>query len=152
MDYTQLIEAALAAAEKAYAPYSHFRVGTAVLLEDGMVVTGNNQENRAYPLGSCAERVAVNYARAMWPERRIVAVAVASPSLQAGGMIAPCGGCREVLLEAERAQMSEIQVVMYRQSGDPMIVRSAAELLPYSFELPAPEATESSGVPNSSAK
>ncbi len=130
----QLIEAAFEAAKNAYAPYSGFRVGAAVLLDDGRMVCGNNQENRAYPLGSCAERVAVNYARAAYSACKIRMVAVVSPD--AAGMIAPCGGCREVILEAERAQGAEIDVVM--ASGRQMRVVRAAELLPYAFEFTAP--------------
>ena len=67
MDNKELINKALESSKQAWAPYSGFRVGAAVRLEDGTVVCGNNQENRAYPLGSCAERVAVNYARATYP-------------------------------------------------------------------------------------
>lgn len=102
MEDKKLLEAALAAADNAYAPYSGFRVGAVVLLEDGTVISGNNQENMAYPLGSCAERVAVNYARANYPQLKITALAVASPDSEIP--VTPCGGCREVLREASKAQ------------------------------------------------
>ena len=81
-DDNQLIQKALGMAKKAWTPYSGFRVGAAVLLADGTVIGGNNQENRAYPLGSCAERVAVNYARANFPERQIVAILMCLQSLK----------------------------------------------------------------------
>lgn len=131
----ELIEKAFEVAQKAWAPYSGFRVGAAVLLENGTVVCGNNQENRAYPLGSCAERVAVDYARATYPTERIVAIAIASPD--SAEPIAPCGGCREVLLEAVRAQQeADIQVIMADCSGQKVRTAMATELLPWAFELP----------------
>ncbi len=128
-DDNQLIQQALRMAQKAWAPYSGFRVGAAVLLADGTVVGGNNQENRVYPLGSCAERVAVNYARANFPERQIVAIAVASPE-----PVTPCGGCREVLLEAVRAQQgADIRVVMADRTGTRVRTALVTELLPLAF-------------------
>lgn len=130
----QLIERAFEAAKKAWAPYSGFRVGAAVLLEDGTVVCGNNQENRAYPLGSCAERVAVNYARAAYPALPIVAVAIVSPDSEAP--VSPCGGCREVLMEAVRAQAGrDIKVIMADRTGTMVREAMATELLPWAFEF-----------------
>lgn len=131
-DDNQLIQKALDMAKKAWTPYSGFRVGAAVLLADGTVIGGNNQENRAYPLGSCAERVAVNYARANFPERQIVAIAVASPD--SDEPVTPCGGCREVLLEAVRAQQgADIRVVMADRTGTRVRTALATELLPLAF-------------------
>lgn len=133
MKNNRLIKRALEAAEKAWAPYSGFRVGAAVLLEDGTVVCGNNQENRAYPLGSCAERVAINYARANYPTLRIVAIAIASPDSKTP--TSPCGGCREVLLEAVRAQQGEdIRVIMSDRSENEVREAMATDLLPWAFE------------------
>ncbi len=130
----QLIERAFEAAGKAWAPYSGFRVGAAVLLEDGTVVCGNNQENRAYPLGSCAERVAVNYARAAYPALPIVAVAIVSPDSEKP--VSPCGGCREVLMEAVRAQAGrDIKVIMADRTGTMVREAMATELLPWAFEF-----------------
>ncbi len=126
IDYPALLAAALAAANKAYAPYSKFRVGAAALLDDGTLVTGSNQENAAYPLGSCAERVAVNYARSTYPERKILALAVASPDAP-GRPVTPCGGCRQLLIEAVQAQGADITVIM---SG---LQLTATELLPHAF-------------------
>lgn len=133
MEDKELIARALEAAKMAYAPYSRFRVGAAVLLADGAAVCGNNQENRVYPLGSCAERVAVNYARATYPTAVIVAIAVISPDSDVP--VSPCGGCREVLFEAVGAQGGQdIRVIMASASGDYNVV-SAMELLPYAFDL-----------------
>lgn len=134
MDDKQLAWKALEFSKNAWAPYSGFRVGAAVLLDDGTIIGGNNQENQAYPLGSCAERVAVNTARANYPTRRIVAIAIASPDSTVP--VSPCGGCREVLAEAVRAQGGEdIRVVMADGTGEQVRVARAKELLPYAFAL-----------------
>lgn len=134
MEDRDLITKAFEAAEKAWAPYSGFRVGAAVLLEDGTVVCGNNQENRAYPLGSCAERVAVNYARAAYPALKIVAIAVVSPDSEVP--VSPCGGCREMLAEAVRAQGGkDIRVLMANRTGNCVRESTATELLPFAFEF-----------------
>lgn len=130
--FNPVIEAAKSASMSAYAPYSNFRVGTAVLLDNGMIITGNNQENRSYPLGSCAERVAVNYARANFPDAKVEAIAIYSPDSE--NPIAPCGGCREVILEVVISQHSDIQVVMCG-NNDRMDITTACELLPHAFIL-----------------
>lgn len=133
IDENSLVRKALQAAMQAHAPYSNFRVGAAVLLQDGEIVTGNNQENLVYPLGSCAERVAVNYARATYPDQRILAIAVVSPD--ADIPVSPCGGCREVLMEVVRHQREngDIRVIMSNRKGE-MQVMMASELLPHSFQ------------------
>ena len=133
MDNKELINKALESSKQAWAPYSGFRVGAAVRLEDGTVVCGNNQENRAYPLGSCAERVAVNYARATYPTVPIVAIAVVSPDSETP--VTPCGGCREVLMEAVRAQHGrDILVIMADRMGN-FRETMATELLPFAFRF-----------------
>lgn len=133
MEDKVLITRAVETAKSAWAPYSGFRVGAAALLEDGTVVCGNNQENRAYPLGSCAERVAVNFARANYPTLKIKAIAVASPDSEVP--VSPCGGCREVLLEAVRAQGEDIRVMMADRTGNDIRVAMATDLLPFAFEF-----------------
>ena len=133
MDNKELINKALESSKQAWAPYSGFRVGAAVRLEDGTVVCGNNQENRAYPLGSCAERVAVNYARATYPTVPIVAIAVVYPDSETP--VTPCGGCREVLMEAVRAQHGrDIRVIMADRTGN-FRETMATELLPFAFRF-----------------
>lgn len=134
MEDRDLITKAFEAAEKACAPYSGFRVGAAVLLEDGTVVCGNNQENRVYPLGSCAERVAVNYARANYPTLKIEAIAIVSPD--SAVPVSPCGGCREVLAEAVLSQHgNDIRVIMVDHTGGIVREATAMELLPFAFEF-----------------
>ena len=101
----ELLREAHEAASKAYAPYSRFQVGGAVRLEDGNVVRGSNQENMAYPSGMCGERVAVFAAGAQHPGAVMCALAIVSPSPKAiADAFMPCGGCRQVLVEAERRQ------------------------------------------------
>jgi cytidine deaminase len=128
-----LAEASLAAGRAAYAPYSGFCVGAAVLLDNGVVVTGNNQENAAYPSGLCAERVALFYAGSQYPGSAVCAIAV---SAQTGGRqtdrISPCGACRQVLLETENRFQHPIKVLLCGAEKVYM-AESAASLLPLSF-------------------
>lgn len=128
-----LCEAALAAASNAYAPYSQFKVGAAVLLANGQVVTGNNQENAAYPSGLCAERVALFYAMSRYPGTPIEMLAVTA--VYEGKQverITPCGSCRQVMTEAEKRYKQPIKLLL---CGRDEIIRldSAEALLPLSF-------------------
>jgi cytidine deaminase len=131
----KLLEAAKEAAETAYAPYSRFQVGAAVLLDNGEVVKGSNQENAAYPSGLCAERVAMFYANATWPKAAITHLAVAAKNGKAfiNLPIAPCGACRQSLLEAEHRQDSPIKVLLYG-AGETACIESVKALLPLSFD------------------
>lgn len=131
-----LVQHAKMATENAYAPYSRFQVGAAVLLENGEVVTGSNQENGAYPSGLCAERTALFYAGAKFPNVPIKAIAVAA---QTGGKfceqsVYPCGACRQVMLESEMRGGKPIRVIMAGES-EVEVLRSAHDLLPLSFDL-----------------
>ncbi len=131
----RLIESAISAADDAYAVYSGFHVGAAVLLDNGVVVTGNNQENAAYPSGLCAERVAIFHANASFPKQKVVAIAVSAKHNGKTTSVAvpPCGSCRQVLLETERRYDNEIQI--YLHGSDKVIhVGSAAQLLPLAFD------------------
>ena len=128
------IEAAKEASYRAYAPYSNFLVGSAVLSENGMIVTGNNQENAALPNGLCAERTAVFSANSLYPEQPIKILAIAA---QSGGNfleepITPCGACRQVLLESEKRFGREIEIYLY---GTEKIyyLKGIETLLPLSF-------------------
>lgn len=130
-----LVHKAKEATSHAYAPYSKFLVGAAVLLSDGTVVTGVNQENAAYPSGMCAERVAVFTAASQHPNLEIKKIAVVARK-KSSKVLTPatcCGGCRQVLLEAENKQQKPIEIVM--QNHDHTWIRSvsAAALLPFGF-------------------
>lgn len=134
-EYSGLAEAALLATADAYAPYSEFRVGAAVLLENGSVVTGSNQENAAYPSGLCAERVALFSACTQYPGVKVLAIAIAA--MKDGrqvGMISPCGGCRQVMQEIENRYGQKITVLLYGAERL-FVIEDAASLLPVSFTL-----------------
>jgi cytidine deaminase len=118
----ELYEEAAGAAEGAYAPYSKFNVGAAVLTRDGRVITGVNVENASYPLGMCAERCALS---------RAVVEGVRPGDVEAVAVTAaPCGGCRQWLLEFR------VDRVAFMHGGE-LLVRRSDELLPDSFELPS---------------
>lgn len=123
-------------AKTAYAPYSHYKVGAALLLSNGTVVTGNNQENIAYPSGLCAERVAFFAASANNPGQTIVAVAIAAINERANADEActPCGACRQVMAEYETKQGQPIPLVMPAGNGRYVITENMASLLPFQFE------------------
>ncbi len=129
-----LVDKAREAAGKAWAPYSDFRVGAALLLENGEIIQGSNQENAAYPSGLCAERVAVFYANANYPDIPILALAVVA--VKKGKVteepVYPCGACRQVLAESENRYGKSMRILMVgRDQVD--IVASATELLPRNF-------------------
>ena len=129
-----LREAALEAAHKAYAPYSHFQVGAALRLSNGQIITGNNQENIAYPSGLCAERTALFYAGAHYPQEAICSLAIiafAQGKIQP--QIAPCGACRQVMVETEKRGKEPMEVLLYG-TNETLIFRSAADLLPLVFD------------------
>jgi len=128
------IDTAIISAKQAYAPYSQFYVGAVVVLENGILVTGNNQENIAYPSGMCAERVALYYAGARYPDvpvKAIVVIAVKDGIVQKH--ISPCGACRQVLLETEMRSKQPIRVIL-AGSEEVHIIHSAELLLPVSFK------------------
>ena len=131
----ELIGQAASAASRAYAPYSQFRVGASILLDNGEVVVGNNQENLAYPSGLCAERVALFSARARFPEAQVLAIAIAAQAgkHQLKDPIYPCGACRQVLVEVESKQNSPIRVLMAGPGEKVVEARRIADLLPLQF-------------------
>ena len=130
----KLIEKAKLATSDAYAPYSNFHVGAAVLLADENIITGNNQENAAYPSGLCAERVAIFAANAQHPKTAVEAIAI--PASLDGSYTdtpcCPCGSCRKTLTEVENRFGHPIRVIMYGESKI-YEVASASDLLPISF-------------------
>lgn len=128
-----LYESALKASERAYAPYSRFQVGAAVLLGNGTIVTGANQENAAYPSGLCAERVALFSAGASYPEEPVVALAIIAQSEgEVRDQISPCGACCQVLLESEARSKRSMRILLCGKDSV-RIIGSVASLLPFSF-------------------
>lgn len=127
-----LVEAAVAATERAYAPYSHFHVGAAARLASGRILTGSNSESEVFPAGLCAERSLLFYAQANHADDPIVSLAIASnPSERE---CYPCGQCRQVLVDVERRQKSPMRIIMFG-GGSASVVRSAELLLPFTFVL-----------------
>jgi len=131
-----LLKDAKQAVSTSYSPYSEFRVGAAVLLEDGTVVKGSNQENASYPLGLCAERVAIFHANAAYPDMKIKAIAITASAQHfvTHSPITPCGACRQVLAEVENRQHDPIRIIMSGQKGITQIVDGIQNLLPLSFK------------------
>ncbi len=127
-----LVEEAQKATQKAYAPYSRFRVGAAARLRSGLILHGSNSESEVFPAGLCAERSLLFYAQANYADDPIVALAIASnPSERE---CYPCGQCRQVLVDVERRQQSPIRVIMFG-GGSASVVRSTELLLPFTFIL-----------------
>jgi cytidine deaminase len=131
-----LLHEARQAANNSYAPYSEFHVGAAVLLENGIVVKGSNQENASYPLGLCAERVAIFHANSAYPGVKIRAVAITASAqyFVTQSPITPCGACRQVMAEVENRQAAPIRIIMSGQKGLTQIVDGIKNLLPLSFK------------------
>lgn len=134
-EYRNLVDSAREATFRSYAPYSRFSVGAAILLDNGQTVTGANQENAAFPSSMCAERTAAYYAHATYPDARFRAIAIAArgtDGLEQKRPIAPCGACRQALLEYETLAGHDVEVIL---AGSDEIYRipSVKSLLPVSF-------------------
>ena len=134
----QLVANAKAAFKTAYAPYSGFLVGASVLLENGEVINGSNQENVTYPSGLCAERVALFYAGAKFPDVKIntVAISVLSKNFEVKDVISPCGACRQVMAEYEDKQHRPIKVILHSPTDEVLITNRVEDLLPFMFKSP----------------
>ena len=131
----ELVRRAQDAAGRAYAPYSKFNVGACLLLDNGEMIEGNNQENASYPCGCCAERTALNYANSRYPDAKVEAIAITAFN---GGRlvdepITPCGICRQALLETEMKNRKNIRIIMNGQKQT-IVANSASALLPLAFD------------------
>ena len=135
-DIQILLQHAIEIRKKAYAPYSKFRVGCAVLLDNEKIVLGSNQENAAYPSGLCAERVAVFQAGAIYPEAKIITMAIsaASDNNQTMTPIPPCGACRQSISEYEFRQNTPIEIYFMGETGEVYKSDSIKNLLPLTFD------------------
>lgn len=134
-DDKELLKHAGEASSRAYAPYSQFRVGAALLLENGEIITGNNQENTAYPNGICAERVALFAAKAKYPDMEIKSLAITAQTnnFVIDEPISPCGACRQVIAETESRQTEKIKIIMQGAKGPVLISDGIENLLPLMF-------------------
>lgn len=133
----QLVEKAYNVCESAYAPYSKFHVGASVLLNSGEIVTGSNQENVAYPSGLCAERVALFYVGANFPNESVETICIVAKGdlIPKEKILSPCGACRQVMLETEMRQKKSYRVILVSQNGVTLIFNSAEDLLPLAFGI-----------------
>ena len=131
----EAMELAQQAASDAYAPYSNFLVGAALVLEDGTMFKGSNQENAAYPSGLCAERTALFAMSAHHPNKKVKMIAVAARRRNEENFLSamPCGACRQVMVEYEHKQQEAIPVLLHGPDGTYYRCRSVGDLLPFQF-------------------
>lgn len=130
-----LLEAARKATESSYAPYSKFYVGAAVRLTNKQIVCGSNQENAAYPSGTCAERTAIFYANAQYPDQAVETLAIAAQT-QGSFLtkpISPCGACRQVILETEHRYGKPVRILLYGTEGV-YVLEGIRSILPLQFD------------------
>ncbi len=141
-DYSSFTEAELnlfqkakEACKNAYAPYSKFYVGAALLMDDGKIITGNNQENAVYPCGLCAERVAIFHASSQFPNQtyQSIAITIDYDRIEIDDVAFPCGSCRQVLFEYESKQPDKIKIYLLGRNEQVIIVNSVEQLLPFGF-------------------
>jgi len=131
----ELLFKAKDAVSNAYAPYSNFKVGAAVLLDNNLIVCGNNQENATYPNGLCAERVALFNASSNYPENEILAIALTIDFSDKGinEPVFPCGGCRQSILEYEDRWNNDIKLYIIGPSNEVVVINSVKDILPFAF-------------------
>lgn len=123
------------AAKNAYAPYSKFKVGAAARLANGMIIIGSNQENAVFPVGLCAERVALFSAQANYPDQPVVALAVTAigSDSKISQPVPPCGSCRQAMIEAESRHNQPLRVIMQGEEGPIIISERMENLMPLTF-------------------
>ena len=131
----QLVEEARQATYRSYSPYSRFSVGASVLLANGVILSGSNQENAAYPSGLCAERTVLFFANSQHPNQPITMMAIAARSEKGFTEIpiTPCGACRQVLAETERRFEQPIRILLYGET-ETIIIDGVKDLLPFLFD------------------
>jgi len=132
----ELLHRALAACDLAHAPYSHFQVGVSLLLDNGQIVNGANQENAAYPMCICAEPVALSNAKVNYPTAviQMMAIRVKSKKNHVGQPAAPCGACRQIISEYEQRQQAPITMLLQGETGVVYKMEGISSLLPLSFD------------------
>lgn len=135
-DIQDLMQEAVSARDVAYAPYSNFKVGAAILLENNEIIVGSNQENASYPSGLCAERTAVYFAGAKYPDTKIQKIAISAKSMRhkVVSPVPPCGACRQALVEYEVKQEEPIELYFMGETGKVVKADSVKDLLPLVFD------------------
>ena len=133
----ELLRAAKLASHKAYAKYSAFHVGAAVRLEDDSIVCGNNQENIAFPSGLCAERTALFFVGANFPEKKVIALAIYAQGdlIEDKGPVPPCGSCRQVMSETIARQGESFALLTMGKDGRVIRLANALDVLPFPFGI-----------------
>lgn len=130
-----LLKRAITATACSYAPYSHFHVGAAVLLQNGQIIEGCNQENVSYPAGICAERSAIYAAGAQYPDTPIRMLAIAARNEEGELLkepISPCGICRQVMIETEKRHQTPLHILLYG-SDRIFVIEGVKQLMPLAF-------------------
>lgn len=133
---SELLERAKHALKGAYAPYSKFHVAAAVLLENGIIVEGSNQENMAYPSGLCAERVAIFSASANYPGIAVKAISVTARTdeFKLEHPVMCCGACLQSVSEYEKRYGNQIRMILQGESGPIYIAEGTQTFLPFQFD------------------
>ena len=131
-----LLKAAKKSMEDAYAPYSKFKVGAALRLKNGEVIIGSNQENAAFPVTMCAERVAIFAAASRYPDEAIESIAITAKSNSriVDKPVTPCGSCRQVIHESEYRFKQDIRVILHGETGEVYVLDSIKDILPLTFD------------------
>jgi len=131
-----LISEAQKAIEGSYSPYSKFKVGAAVLLDNGIIVRGANQENASYPVGMCAERVALFYAGANYIDNNIISIAISAKNEKGEFAQAyPCGACLQVMIETQARAKQNLRIIVQKNAEIVQIFDGIESLIPFSFNL-----------------
>ena len=131
----ELVEKAFDVSKDAYAPYSKFYVGASLRMEDKSIILGSNQENIAYPSGLCAERVALFYAGAIYPNLKVKKICVVAKGdlIPKENWVSPCGSCRQVMAESQNRQKEPIEIILVSQNNRVLVFHSVTDLLPFVF-------------------
>lgn len=131
-----LLNEAKVALQGSYAPYSNFNVGAAVLLDNGLMIKGSNQENASYPVGICAERVTLSAASAQHPQQKIISIAITvkAKHFLTSSPVSPCGICRQTLLEYEHRYQYPIEIILKGEEGKIWIIKSVKDIMPLYFD------------------
>ena len=133
--YFHLLNVAKSVTENAYAPYSFFKVGCAILLKNEEIITGVNIENASYPVGICAERSALASTISQYPDEKLIAIAISylSPNGENNIPAFPCGMCRQFISEYEEKNEADIKLILSAQQGKVILIDTAKHLLPFGF-------------------
>ena len=129
-----LIKRAIEIAKLSYSPYSKFPVGAAVMLDSGEIFAGNNQENIAFPSGTCAERTVLNYVNANFPDKKIKTIAITATNTTTSEPVTPCGFCRQVIVEMEMKQKSPLRIILHKIGGETYVFETSKAILPLAFD------------------